>query len=35
VADRAVIIEKGRIRHVAPMADLARDDAIQREYLSA
>jgi branched-chain amino acid transport system ATP-binding protein len=35
VADRAVIIEKGRIRHVAPMAELARDEAIQREYLSA
>jgi branched-chain amino acid transport system ATP-binding protein len=35
VADRAVIIEKGRIRYAAPMAELARDEAVQREYLSA
>jgi branched-chain amino acid transport system ATP-binding protein len=35
VADRAVIIESGRIRYVGPMAALARDEAIQREYLSA
>jgi branched-chain amino acid transport system ATP-binding protein len=35
VADRATIIEKGRIRYAGAMAELARDAAIQREYLSA
>jgi branched-chain amino acid transport system ATP-binding protein len=35
VADRATIIEKGRIRYEATMDALARDAAAQREYLSA
>jgi branched-chain amino acid transport system ATP-binding protein len=35
VADRAVIIEKGRVRYAGTMAELAQDEAIQREYLSA
>jgi len=35
VADRAVVIEKGRIRYAGPMAELARDEAIQQEYLGA
>jgi branched-chain amino acid transport system ATP-binding protein len=35
VADRATIIEKGRIRYEGTMAALARDEAVQREYLSA
>jgi branched-chain amino acid transport system ATP-binding protein len=35
VADRATIIEKGRIRYEGPMDELRRDAAIQREYLSA
>jgi len=35
VADRATIIEKGRIRYEGAMDALARDAAIQREYLSA
>jgi branched-chain amino acid transport system ATP-binding protein len=35
VADRATIIEKGRIRYEATMDALARDAAVQREYLSA
>jgi branched-chain amino acid transport system ATP-binding protein len=35
VADRATIIEKGRIRYEATMAELVRDEAVQREYLSA
>jgi branched-chain amino acid transport system ATP-binding protein len=34
VSDRAYIIEKGRIRHEARMADLARDDATRRAYLT-
>jgi branched-chain amino acid transport system ATP-binding protein len=35
VADRAVVIEKGRIRYAATMAELARDESVQREYLGA
>jgi branched-chain amino acid transport system ATP-binding protein len=35
VADRATIIEKGRIRYEGTMGALARDEAVQREYLSA
>lgn len=35
VADRASIIEKGRIRYEGTMDALARDAAVQREYLSA
>ena len=35
VADRAAIIEKGRIRHCGAMAALAADTALQHAYLSA
>jgi branched-chain amino acid transport system ATP-binding protein len=35
VADRAAIIEKGRIRYTGDMAALRSDDAAQRAYLSA
>jgi branched-chain amino acid transport system ATP-binding protein len=35
VSDRASIIEKGRIRYEGTMDALARDAAVQREYLSA
>jgi branched-chain amino acid transport system ATP-binding protein len=35
VADRAAIIEQGRIRHVAPMAELLADKAAQAAYLRA
>ena len=34
VSDRAYVLEKGQIRHQASMADLARDEDIQRQYLS-
>jgi branched-chain amino acid transport system ATP-binding protein len=34
VSDRAYVLEKGQIRHEAAMADLARDQEIQRQYLS-
>ncbi len=34
VSDRAYVLEKGQIRHQATMADLARDQDIQRQYLS-
>ena len=34
VSDRAYVLEKGQIRHEAPMADLARDQDIQRQFLS-
>jgi len=34
VADRAYIVEKGRIRYSGTMAALAADDAIRRQYLS-
>ncbi len=33
VADRGYILEKGRIEHEAPMADLAADEAVRRRYL--
>jgi branched-chain amino acid transport system ATP-binding protein len=35
VSDRAVIIEKGRMRYSGTMAELAADEAVQHEYLSA
>lgn len=35
LADRATIIEKGRIRYTGPMAALAKDEEIQGLYLSA
>jgi branched-chain amino acid transport system ATP-binding protein len=35
VADRATIIEEGRIRYTGTMEDLSRDREIQKEYLSA
>jgi branched-chain amino acid transport system ATP-binding protein len=35
IADRAVIIEKGRIRYTGEMQALAADAEIQREYLTA
>jgi branched-chain amino acid transport system ATP-binding protein len=34
VSDRAYVLEKGQIRHQASMSDLARDEEIQRQYLS-
>lgn len=34
VADRAYILEKGQIRHEAPMQDLLDDEEVQRNYLS-
>ncbi len=34
VADRAYIIEKGRIRYSGTMAALAADEAIRLQYLS-
>jgi branched-chain amino acid transport system ATP-binding protein len=34
VSDRAYVLEKGQIRHQAAMADLVRDEDIQRQYLS-
>jgi branched-chain amino acid transport system ATP-binding protein len=33
VADRVYILEKGRIQHEAPMADLAGDESVRRRYL--
>ena len=33
VADRAYVLEKGQIRHQAPMAELAHNDAVRRAYL--
>ena len=35
VADRATIIEKGRVRYCGTMAELAADETVQHEYLSA
>jgi branched-chain amino acid transport system ATP-binding protein len=35
IADEATIIEKGRIRFTGAMAQLAADEAMQHEYLSA
>jgi branched-chain amino acid transport system ATP-binding protein len=34
VADRAYIIEKGRIRYSGTMAELAADETVRRQYLS-
>jgi branched-chain amino acid transport system ATP-binding protein len=34
VADRAYVIEKGRIRHTGTMADLAGDEGARRRYLA-
>ena len=34
IADRALIIEKGRIRFSGPMQELANNEDIQREYLT-
>jgi branched-chain amino acid transport system ATP-binding protein len=33
VADRALIIEQGRIRYAGTMADLTADEAARRAYL--
>ncbi len=33
VSDRAYVLEKGQIRHQAPMAELVRDDTVRRTYL--
>jgi branched-chain amino acid transport system ATP-binding protein len=35
VSDRATIIEKGRVRYTGTMAELAANEAVQHEYLSA
>jgi branched-chain amino acid transport system ATP-binding protein len=35
VSDRATIIEKGRVRYCGTMAELASNEAVQHEYLSA
>jgi branched-chain amino acid transport system ATP-binding protein len=35
VSDRAIILEKGRVRYVGPMAELARQEDVQRTYLGA
>ena len=35
VSDRATIIEKGRVRYTGTMAELAANEAVQQEYLSA
>jgi branched-chain amino acid transport system ATP-binding protein len=34
VSDRAYVIEKGQIRYSGTMAELTREDSVQREYLS-
>ena len=34
VSDRAYVLEKGQIRHQAPMQELARNDEVRRAYLS-
>jgi len=34
VADRALIIEQGRIRHAGPMRELVENEALRREYLT-
>jgi branched-chain amino acid transport system ATP-binding protein len=34
VADRAYIIEKGRIRYTGTMTELATNDAVRTQYLS-
>jgi len=33
VSNRAYVLEKGQIRHQAPMAELVRDDVVRRTYL--
>jgi branched-chain amino acid transport system ATP-binding protein len=35
LSDRAVILERGRVRYVGPMAELAREEDVQRTYLGA
>jgi branched-chain amino acid transport system ATP-binding protein len=35
IADKATVIEKGRIRYSGTMAELRRNEAVQREYLTA
>jgi branched-chain amino acid transport system ATP-binding protein len=35
LSDRDVILEKGRVRYVGPMAELAREEDVQRTYLGA
>jgi branched-chain amino acid transport system ATP-binding protein len=35
LADRAVVLEKGQIRYAGRMRELAADETVQREYLSA
>ncbi len=35
LADRAILIEKGRVAHEGAIADLVRDEEIQRAYLGA
>ena len=35
LSDRAVILEKGRVRYVGPMAELAHKEDVQRTYLGA
>jgi branched-chain amino acid transport system ATP-binding protein len=35
IADKALIVEKGRIRYSGAMKALAADDAVQKEYLTA
>jgi branched-chain amino acid transport system ATP-binding protein len=35
VSDRAIILEKGRVRYAGPMAELARQEDVQRTYLGA
>ena len=34
VADRAVVLEKGQIRHTCPMQELVADETLRRQYLS-
>jgi branched-chain amino acid transport system ATP-binding protein len=34
VADRAYVLEKGQIRHQAPMAELSANEGVRRAYLS-
>jgi branched-chain amino acid transport system ATP-binding protein len=34
VADRATIIEKGRVRYTGTMDELAANETVQHEYLS-
>ena len=34
VADRAAVIERGRIRHVGAMADVGADETLRAAYLA-